>query len=199
MVRADFQRYKINYLYYLAHIDNIPSMCRHGLLSHNKAHGHGYVQEDIADPNVVSLRNEKVVFGRPLHDYVPLYFTPKNPMLYRRRNMQNRVAILCLDSDLLLLEDAVFSDGNAASLYTDFFNDLADLSKLDWDCIRSERWDSFLQGRRRRCAEVLVPGRIPFERVERIIVRTHGTRHELNASLSTGQQVMAEVRPRWYF
>ena len=202
MALPDFQRYKVNYLYYLAHMDNMPSIHEHGLLSHNRAHSGGFVRQDIADQNVIALRAEKLVFGRPLHDYVPLYFTPKGPMLYRRQEMQNDIAILCLDSELLLEEGVVFSDGNAASLYTKFFADVANLDRLDWNCIRNEWWNRFEYGRRKRCAEVLAPGWIPFERIARIIVRTEGTRHRLKGILQERRafrQIAPEVQPKWYF
>ena len=54
-------------------------------MSRNRAIEMDLVASDIADPDVISRRAMKVVFGKPLTDYVPLYFNPKNPMLSRRR------------------------------------------------------------------------------------------------------------------
>ena len=143
------------------------------------------MRADIADLNVVARRSERVVFSRPLHDYVPLYFTPRNPMLYVRRDMQDDIVILCLDRNLIFGDGAVFTDGNAASNPTSFFNDLRHLGSLDWQCIRAERWNEFEDGRRKRCAEVLVPDHIPFARVERVIVRTEETLYRLRRTLSS--------------
>ena len=197
-VRRQLQeQYRINYLYYLVHVDNMLSIHRRGLLSHNVAHGRGFVTTDIADQDVVGRRAVKEVFGKPLHDYVPTYFTPKNPMLFRRREIQDDIVILCLDRDLLLQDGTIFSDGNAASGGTSFFNDLRFIGKLDFDCIRAERWSDFEDGRRKRCAEVLVPDGIPFDKIEQIVLRTEVTRPRLPDALQTRKNVL--VDSRWYF
>lgn len=208
--------YRINFLYHFTHVDNMPSILERGLLSHNEAHRIGCVMRDISDPRVQSLRANKQVFGRSLHDYVPLYFTPRNAMLYVRRNIQSDVVILCLNSILLEHKGSVFTDGNAASSRTTAFNDLRELNKLDWECIRSRaKWIEFPDGRRKRCAEVLITTGIPINHIQRIIVRTEATRRILTAALSDFTQgnaltrgrgnrqaiqlPNAEIAPRWYF
>lgn len=207
MMRVNLADFRINYLYYLLPVDNMESVCRNGLLSHNNAHQRGLVRRDIADPRVNSLRANKDALGVPLHDYVPLYFTPKNPMLYRRREIQEDIAILCLDKDLLFREGVIFSDGNAASNRTRFFDDIQYLSILDWSCIRAVRWYGFPDGRRKRCAEVLVPNGIPFTDIQRIIVRNQQTLQEIDRALQTETspesrariRIEPEIQLRWYF
>lgn len=187
--------YKINYLYYLVHMDNMSSICRHGLLSHARAHQQDLVQKDIADQEVIERRSRRELFGRPLHQYVPLYFTPKGPMLYKRREIQNDIVILCLNRNLLRQKGVAFSNGNAASQDTEFFNDLSDLGKLDWDCIRNEYWTDFEDGRRKRCSEVLVPDQIPFKKVKKVIVRTVKNSLKLDKILPFN----SEIKTNWYF
>ena len=196
MMRASLADFRVNYLYYLLPVENMESVCRNGLLSHNSAHRSGLVRRDIADPRVNSLRANKSALGRPLHDYVPLYFTPKNPMLYRRRAIQEDIAILCLDKDLLFQDGVIFSDGNAASNRTRFFDDIQYLSMLDWSCIRAVRWNGFPDGRRKRCAEVLVPDHVPFGDIQRIIVQSQQTLSEVNRAVEndTGSNSRARVR-----
>lgn len=112
----DFDRqcklYRITCLYHLTHIDNLPSIRNLGLLSHNRAHDQAG-PKDIADPEVIARRSGRrdTVFDRPLHDYVPLYFTPTNPMLSARRGIQSELAILCISKGVLLFDGAVFTDG----------------------------------------------------------------------------------------
>ncbi len=200
-------RYKINYLYHFTHVDNMTSIWAHGLLSHNQAHQSDYVTNDISNRMVNERRATREVFGRPLHDYVPLYFTPKNPMLYARKKYQDDIAILSLDPDLILREDAIFTDGNAASGGTSFFTEIQDVDKLDWDCIRDEWWVNFEDGTRKRCAEVLLPLGVPFQSIQRIIVRIEQTKRRLENVLQaqpigeTGERwpVEVEIQPRWYF
>ena len=172
---GDFGRqcesYQITCLYHLTHIDNLPSIRNLGLLSHNRAHDQAG-PTDIADPEVIARRSRRrdTVFDRPLHDYVPLYVTPTNPMLFRKRDIQSELAILCISKGVLLFDGAVFTDGNAASADTQFFGDCRHLDQLDWACIRAPYWTDFPDGKRRRCAEVLVPDRLGLEHVDRVVV-----------------------------
>ena len=196
-MRRSIQHYPINYLYHLTSVDNMASIYRHGLMSHNSAHGHGYVQRDIADQNVIARRREKEIFGQELHDFVPLYFTYRNPMLFRRRNIQDDVVIICVHNSLLFHPGAIFSDGNAASNRTRFFDDLNDLSAIDWECIGAERWTDFDDGRRKRCAEALIPHQVKTGFFRRLIVRTERARQAVDASFPRGRG--AEVQLDWYF
>ena len=189
--------YKINFLYHITHVDNMQSIHKYGLLSHKRAHTTGYVIEDIADPDVINIRTWKKVpeSGKRIVEYVPLFFTPRTPMLFVKKEMQDDIVILCLDNVLLLREDVIFTDGNAASYETNFFNDLQSIDNLDWECIRSSYWSNFEDGTRKRSAEVLVPSHVPFDHIQRIVVRTERTRQKLNSRLQT----KVEVDPRWFF
>ncbi len=187
---------KINFLYYLVPIDNLISISRNGLLSRNRISGCD-IALDIADINVIETRRRKSFFNHLLLDFVPLYFTPKNPMLYRRREIQDKIAILCLNKNLLLQEGTVFTDGNAASMETRCFRNPMDLESLDWKCIRAQRWPDFEDGRRKRCAEVLVPDQIPFLHVQKIITQTEDARFRVYETM--GEKKKVELQPRWYF
>lgn len=202
-----YQEFRINYLYHFTHLNNLASIRTRGLISHNRAHNRGYVSEDISNLEVNNIRANKVAFGRPLHDYVPLYFTPRNPMLYVRKDVQNEIAILCLKKELLCREGSIFTDGNAANGPTGFFNDVQELHSLDWVCIRSVRWNEFPDGRRKRCAEVLVPDYVSFYDVQLVVVRTSGTRDIVQHALRRGMrgkrlpppEIGIDVSPRWFF
>ena len=51
------ERYQINCLYHLTHIDNLPSIRNFGLLSHNRAHDQTDPR-DIANQEVIARRSE---------------------------------------------------------------------------------------------------------------------------------------------
>ena len=188
-------------------VDNLISIIENGLLSHNRAHREGYVTRDISLQEVNDRRRFKSVYGRPLHGYVPLYFNPRNPMLAYRRAMQDSIAILYLDKSLLFQDETVFTDGNAANNATAFYSDLQDLDKLDWQCINfpgnnwtrfeGSRQVTFLENRRKRCAEVLIPEISPPQHVEQIAVRTQETLLALDENIK--RQVEVVVRPELYF
>ncbi len=182
------------HLEHITHINNMESIIKYGLLSHNRAHRNQYVKDDIADQDVNSRRAYKYIGEIPLHDYVPLYFNSKNPMLYRRKNIQDELVILCLDKNLLLRRDIYFTDGNAASNGTLFFNSLDDIVNLDWNCIKAEYWNNYPDGKRIRCAEVLVPHVIPYSCFKKVVVRTERTRQRLQ---NVG--VRAQIDGRYYF
>ena len=43
----------------------------------------------------------ETVFNLPIHHFAPLYFNPRNPMLYKRRDIQEDLVILGVDRELL--------------------------------------------------------------------------------------------------
>lgn len=192
---AEYRRYGIEFLYHLTHVDNMPSILKHGLLSHNDARG--LVMEDLSDLDVQDRRANHPPLDdrRPLHDYVCLYFNPRNPMLYRRREHQDDIVILCLDRRLLEQSSTFFTDGNAAAGATKFFNHPQDLAKLDWDYIQKrEYWNNSEDGKRKRCAEILVPDAIPFDEVRRVCVRTDSTQTRLGELMSAAGRQATPIR-----
>lgn len=70
------------YLYSITHLKNLESIATHEALSHNRAADYSPV--DISAPSVQGRRKRSDPIITPLHDYVPLYFRARNPMLYRR-------------------------------------------------------------------------------------------------------------------
>lgn len=194
--RKQTAKYRIEYLYHLTHCDNLPNIYKFGLLSHNGAHAK-FNPVDISDPSVNGRRADRRdgIYNRPLHAYVPLYFTPRNPMLYVRRDQQHDLAVICIDKDLLLCDGTVFTDGNAASDGTKFFRDTQDLRELDWECIRAEYWTEHQDGRRKRCAEVLVPDKVGSEHFRCVVVINDDAARKVREIVD----VRVWNRPRWFF
>ena len=116
ITEAQYRRYKINSLYHFARVENVPSIRERGLLSHNAVTRKkpAWVVKNISDSEVQNLREDRLISVCPLHDYVLLYFTPKNAMPRRRQSIQNEIVILCLDRDLLVQAETVFTNDNAA-------------------------------------------------------------------------------------
>lgn len=139
-------------LFHLTDIDNLQSILEKGLLSHSIVRNLKVSQIDISNKSVNSRR----AF---IHNKVPLYFNPLNPMNSVLRN-NNKLIILEFDKRILLLNDICFTDGNAASHETHFYTSITDLKKLDWECINGKYWSDYFDGKRKRCAEVLVSNKI---------------------------------------
>jgi len=188
-----FVRYHINYFYHMTHIDNVASILKHGLLSHTNS----FVKQDISNHSVNSRRaRREPIYYRSIHSYVPFYFNPKNAMLYARRDMQEDIVILVFDKSIFFEDGAIFTDGNASADATRFFKNPNDLDKLNWDCIfYSEYWNDFVDGKRQRMAELLVPNRVSSSKIAKIICSNSGTKRVLERLTN----IRIEVNPYQYF
>jgi hypothetical protein len=181
-------------LYHMTHIKNLTSILNHGLLGHGNSHQ----VKDISD-NQVNNRRSRVepIYGKAIHSYVPFYFNPKNAMLYRRKDKQKKIVILVFNKSLVLDNGAVFTDGNAASAGTSFYNNIKDLNKLNWSCLNDRSWCNHVDGKRTRMAEVLVPNHVGMDRLEKIVCNSHKTYQKLKAICS--DRVTIELNHSFYF
>lgn len=180
----------IRFIYHMTHKSNLENILVNGLLSHNSAHKQKLTRTDISDLDVNS-RREKV------HDYVPFYFNPKNPMLYKRKSIQTDIIILCFDRNLLKNE-LMFTDGNAASNSTNFFTKIKDLGKLNWSIINSEYWSDFIDGKRIRCSEVLIPNKVGINYLKKVICNDAECYSYISKKLQT-ENIKAEINADFYF
>ena len=194
--RGTISKECIPYLYHMTHLENVAIIAASGLKSHNLAHRR-HKPVDISDPDVQDRRQNRKdpLYPRPLQDYVALYFRARNPTRYARRNQQHRVAVLYVDSNVLLDEGTIFTDGNAASHQTRSFSNIVDLKHLDWACLRADYWHEHDDGKRKRCAEVLVPNEVTTDCICRVVVLNQSAQDEIKDSV----QWLIEVKPRYFF
>jgi hypothetical protein len=106
--------------------------------------------------------------GRRLHDYVNLYISARNPMLYLRRGHHESLCVLRIGTEVLDLEGVVIADRNASSDYCLFGPAPSGLANVNSELVFAEYWtdpDPIQAYRRKsvKCAEVLVPDRVPPE------------------------------------
>ena len=200
MIPENLQEYGIDYLYHMTHINNLASIIRYGLLSHHAAHRLNVIQSVISDPDVQDIRAGLVVpfYNRPLHDYVPLYFDPRNPMLYKRREIQEDIVILGLDPNLIFEPNILITDGNAAARETSFYKRPNALSKLPWDSIRAKSWHNIEDGRRIKCAEVLFYDKIMPNKIQFVFCYSQKHREAIIAA-KQGTPILGKVKKDLYF
>jgi hypothetical protein len=154
-------------LHYIAPMANLASIFERGILSHNRAER--VEHESVADEAIQDRRaDKKVPGGRFLHDYVNTYFDARNPMMSRRRNLYRELVVIRIDEAVLDLPDVVITDGNAASSGTLFAPSPRGLRMLEEEDVYAERWTdpdpwTYWEKKRLRCAEVLIPDRLPPE------------------------------------
>ena len=192
--------YKIDYVFHMTEVSNLKNILQYGLLSHNEAHSKGFNKTDIALQDVNQRRaSKKPIHGISLHDYVPMYFNPKNPMLYRRKQIQDNIVILAIDRRVIYQNKSIFSDGNAASDATKFFNNLSDLVRLNWQCIRNEYWNDYVDGKRIKCAETLTHPKIPIKYVKKIHCNSIQTKNIVDKMVSIERPFRVELNSKYFF
>lgn len=101
-------------LYHMTHIDNLQSILSSGyLMSHNQIKSY----KDISNNSVNARRAKKEnVFGNSIHDYVPLYFNPRNAMLFSvQRQYDDDIVVLEINREVCLKPYTLFSYKNASA------------------------------------------------------------------------------------
>lgn len=168
-------KYQVKRFYHITHTDNLPSILTKGLLCKNEVRRSGISFVSIADPQVQQLRTQRFCQGEmfDLHDFVPLFFNSRSPMLYRIMRdrtlpSQEDVIHLTIDPQIIRRGRSYFTDRNAADSMTKFYSSPEDLGKLDWEVIRSDSWydeNEALKEEKRRIkgAEVLVGDKVPVD------------------------------------
>lgn len=156
--------------YHMTDYSNVKDILKYGLLSHNEAHKLGLVKVDISNKQVNDRRNRHVVALKGnIHDYTPLYINPQNPMLHNKQNVKDQLVMFEVTPHILLEKDTFFTDGNAASIITEFYSDLTDINKLDWNVIR-KRPGFHQDWTRKMNSEVLVKDIVSHYYINKIIV-----------------------------
>ena len=115
---------KITGLFYITHIDNIPSILHKGILSHERMLNENIPYTPIYNEQIVTNRKNIVApDGRSLWNFANLYFQPRNPMLYRvlHEKQTNEVAIIAMQPTILERPDIYVSNGNAAHSASDIY------------------------------------------------------------------------------
>lgn len=96
-----------------------------------------------------------------------------------------------------------FTDGHAEMQVSQFYDDLADLNKIDWEIMRDKYWrDTVEDGdrTRRRQAEFLVYNNFPTNLITGIAAISETVKAQVERILSeNGKQITTAVRQNWYY
>ncbi len=170
-------------------IVNVPSICARGILSYKKAEATEH--KSCAMQGVQNRRaNITVPGGKPLHHYANLYFHARNPMMYLRRDDHMSLCVLVVSADVVDLPGVVITDGNADSDIALFKPAPKGLGIVDRDSVFAEYWTHSSEietsnHRRVKCAEVLVPVRVPPHFISKAYVSCSQSRDTLIGIVST--------------
>jgi hypothetical protein len=215
----ELDRYPSNVLaiFHITHVDNLPTIISNGLGCDATASTAGVTRVDIGYSQIKERRARREVSRGPggtLNDYVPFYFGARSPMLYtisqgnvpQYRDGQESIVHLQLDAEEIAVAGLpyVFTDGHAVIEISTFNDDLAEVADhVDLELMHRRYWYDTLQDpdrMRRRQAEFLVHGSVPWTLVERIGVMTDACKVQVAAIVATaGHQPPIDVRPDWYY
>lgn len=181
-------------------LGNIPSILEHGILSHNEASKMPHLS--VALQEVQDKRDVKQIpGGRILHQYANVYFHARNPMMSRRRNEARELCVLRISTEILQIPGAVITDQNAVSKYVRFSAPNR-LGVMDLEYVYARNWkhpDNQIEEWRHssaKCAEVLIPQRIPPRFLTGAFVLNEQAQERLH---STGFALPITIDPDLFF
>lgn len=206
-------------IYRFIHVDNLCVYLRR-LGAHAPKHtpndGLGY--KTIHNEAIQSERLKKRIPCGPkgvIHDYVSFYFGYHSPMLLQLKTGQVRdynegqEPLIYLVSTAQSVQDAaegfVFSDGHGIAAYTNWYEDLKDLDKVDWDTVKLKYWGSTVEDmdrQRRKQAEFLVYKFCDWALINEIVVLNDKMKTIVEGVLNEFQaehRRVVRVRPGWYY
>jgi hypothetical protein len=206
-------------VYRLLHETNLPLLLARGALhAPNCTPADGLEYRTIHRADVQDSRRLRSVPKGPrgpVHDYVPFYFGPRSVMLYQLSTgwvpgySEGQGPLLHLVSTCESVVAAgrpfVFSDGHGLARLTDWYDDLADLERVDWVAVNARIWRDTLQDmdqQRRKQAEFLVHQSLPFSSISSIGVLDEAARQRVEQRLQAsgaGWSCPVQVRRDWYY
>ncbi|MCE2397292.1 DUF4433 domain-containing protein [Candidatus Poribacteria bacterium] len=190
-------------LYYITHIDNLPSILDKGIPAHAKIEELNISSTPIYNPEIVRNRKEKSTpDGKSLWDYANLYFQPRNPMMYclvHQKEKEDLVVIGVLKG-VLQEQDVVITDGNAANDPTRFYSQPEGLAVLyeQRTVIQSDWWKEGDGSKRKIMAECLVPGQVKREYIHSLFVANDTTRDRVRGIVGN-RQIPVIPEPHRFF
>ena len=179
-----------------------------GLLCKNKIAETNVQYEDIANHDVQDKRSQTIVPFPPggnLHCYVPFYFWGLTPMLLVNQYRQDDIVFFVTHTDTIAKAKLpfAFTDRHAVVGYAQFYNNLHELNKLDWQTIKLRYWADTPEDparKEKKQAEFLIHEKLPWEQIYGIAVNNENTLTKVEGSLNGLQhKPIVKVKNEWYY
>ncbi len=207
-------------IYHITHFDNLASIVAAGCIESDRrrlSSGSGQTAIGMTEIKLRRLQELDIPRhpGSRVGDYVPFYFCPRSIMLFiiHRNNHQDmnyhggQRPILHLQADLGAVIDWAdthevfwaFSDRNAGTRFTDFYNNREDLDKVDWNAVSATDFRDPLikEGKQ---AEFLVHETFPWQLVEKIGVIDTNVGNRVDAVLqNANHKPIVDIERSWYY
>lgn len=204
-------------IFHITHVRNLAGIIgAGGLWSDTQRTRRGLQVAGIAHQNIKIRRMRTQVpigAGGVVADYVPFYFANRSPMMYALHTgyvdgfdgKQADIVHLVSSVEMVSTGDRpwCFTDGHAVEAVSRFFDQVAELDRIDREVISSWSWKDTTEDpdrKRRKQAELLVHEFFPWTWVEAIGVQSEGTRAAAQRLLEQAEHRPAvRVEPRWYY
>jgi hypothetical protein len=206
-------------LYHFTRVEHLPTVIGSGIQCDVVAQTQGLLLKEIGEPGIKQSRRSRDVPVRPggvVADYVPFYFAPRSPMLYRivhggvasYTDGDARIVYLCTTLERLagLGLDPILTDRNAAKRYAEFhrFTDgEPEEDFVDWPLMKAKMWNNdgeHPDRLERRMAECLVRGAVPWDAIEYVGTKSQTVVEEVQSMLASADWIpRVEIRREWYF
>ncbi len=193
---------KIKSLYYITHIDNLPSILDRGIFSYDMVEAEGLCPIPIYDGNIIGQRNYKTIGGNKLWFYANLYFQPRNAMMYRivhQKNLKD-LAVVGINKKILDEQDVVITDGDAANETTQSYclSDGLKILKKQQSIIQNDWWNNFDGSKRKMMAECLIPNYVKPMYIHSVYVADDTTRN-LVQKIVGNPKIEVDSKPDMFF
>lgn len=148
------------------------SILTKGILSHNLATKVSH--QSVAMQEVQEIRMNKLVQGTnglTIHDYANVYICARNSMMYKRKDDHALLCVLQVNTTILDIDGAIVTDRNAAASIASFRPAKTGLLLIDREKVFADDWRhpgdqlEYMRHRSIKCAEVLIPNKIPSNRI----------------------------------
>lgn len=198
----------------IVHRDNLPWILDNGLHCANS---------DVQSPNYINIGNTDLIDkrrhrivpiepGGTLADYVPFYFTPFSVMMknihsgrgvQQRKNEEIVILVSSLHHVSKLGLPFVFTNAHAFPDWTNYYDDVSQLSAIDWPLLQRrdfKRDEDDPRKMERYQAEALVFRHLPIDGVLGIVCYTEALQQNIEQQVQ-GRNLTLKVyaRTRWYF
>lgn len=202
-------------IFRITHVNNLPFILRNGLYCPT-----ANIQDPdftpIGFPTLIEYRKDRQVPvgpGGTLADYVPFYFWYRSPMLYVIHKGNDPEVIPTPQQEIVYLVSSfealqanscrfVFTDRHAKLEYARFFTNPSDISKLNWELIKTDLWGRQYGAERKEMkqAECLVLRHVPVAAIMGIAVSNEETARLVSRYLSdSGLEIPVKVKANFYF
>lgn len=193
----------ISNLYYITHINNLPSILEKGILSHERVEREKVRSTRIYNADIVNRRKEKSTPDqKSLWSYANLYFQARNPMMYRvvHETGAKDLVVVSVGKKILQTSNIFITDGNAANATTQFYfpSDGLKIIKQQWKIVQNEWWNTVDGSKRKIMAECLIPNGVSPEFINSVYVANEKTRARLSGMVGY-RSISVIPQPKMFF